>query len=58
MNVLKPKYIPAGIFTEVDREGDVRRVQYFSIQWMVIGQAKDMEEAKRFYGGAPVLESA
>jgi len=41
-NVLKPTYIPIG--------------DWFAVRWQILGQASSMEEAKRLYGGAPVLE--
>lgn len=40
---LKPIYTP--LFGE-----------WFSVRWDVLGLAKDMAEAKRLYGGSPVLE--
>jgi len=41
-NVLKPTYIHIG--------------DWFAVRWQILGQASSMEEAKRLYGGAPVLE--
>ena len=29
----------------------------FTVSWICIGTAKSMEEAKRIYGGSPVLEA-
>ena len=41
-NVLKPIYIPIG--------------DWVAVRWQILGQASSMEEAKRTYGGSPVLE--
>jgi len=41
-NVLKATYIPIG--------------DWFAVRWQILGQASSMEEAKRLFGGAPVLE--
>jgi hypothetical protein len=39
---LKPIYVPIG--------------DWFAVKWQVIGLAADMAEAKKLYGGSPVLE--
>jgi len=41
-NVLKPIYIPIG--------------DWVAVRWQILGRASSMEEAKRTYGGYPVLE--
>ncbi|MBT2300391.1 hypothetical protein J7E70_07925 [Variovorax paradoxus] len=42
-NVLKPTYIAIG--------------DWFAVRWEIIGQASSMEEARRIYGGRPILEA-
>jgi hypothetical protein len=42
-NVLKPIYIPIG--------------DWVAVRWQILGQASTMEEAKRKFGGSPVLEA-
>jgi hypothetical protein len=42
-NVLKPAYTPYA--------------DWYAVRWVVIGQASSMEDAKRRFGGYPVLES-
>jgi hypothetical protein len=42
-NVLKPTYIPIA--------------DWFAVRWVTLGQASSMEDAKRLYGGAPILEA-
>jgi hypothetical protein len=42
-NVLKPIYIPIG--------------DWVAVRWQILGQASSMEEAKRKFGGSPVLEA-
>jgi len=39
---LKPIYVPIGDF--------------FVVRWDILGLAADMAEAKKLYGGSPVLE--
>lgn len=46
-NVLFPVYVPAG----KDFEG---KMQY-NIQWNKVGTASNMQNAKKKYGGNPVL---
>lgn len=41
-NVLRPIYTPY--------------MDFFSVRWQVIGQARDMDEAKAQFDGYPVLE--
>lgn len=31
--------------------------EFFTVSWICIGTSKSIEEAKRTYGGAPVLEA-
>lgn len=42
-NVLRPTYIAIG--------------DWFAVRWVVIGQARDMDDAKAKFGGHPVLEA-
>lgn len=42
-NVLKPTYIPIG--------------DWFAVRWVVIGQARDLADAKAKFGGYPVMEA-
>lgn len=42
-NVLKPIYAPMG--------------EWFYVRWEVIGQATSMEDARKKFGGRPVLEA-
>jgi len=42
-------------FTEYDRSGQLVRKEWYAISWRELGPAKDMAEAKRVYGGSPVL---
>lgn len=50
---------PTGQFaTEIDRRtGRAARFEWFAISWRELGPAKDIAEAKRLYGGSPVLEA-
>ena len=44
-------------FTDIDRRtGEFVRKEWFAISWKPLGPAKDIAEAKRLYGGSPVLE--
>jgi hypothetical protein len=42
-------------FTEYDRSGQLVRKEWFAISWRELGPAKDMAEARKLYGGSPVL---
>lgn len=56
---LKILRIPTGqTFAEYDRSGQLVRKEWFRVDWEPLGLVKDMAEAKRVYGGSPVLESA
>jgi hypothetical protein len=59
---LKIIRIPTGqTFTEYDRSGQLVRKEWFRVEWQPLGDGvpvKDMAEAKRVYGGSPVLEDA
>jgi len=44
-------------FTEYDRSGQIVRKEWYAISWVELGPAKDMAEAKRLFGGSPVLEA-
>lgn len=50
--------IPTGQHaTEIDRHsGRASRIEWFRVEWKPLGPARDMAEAKRIYGGSPVLE--
>jgi hypothetical protein len=54
---LKEKYTTAGKFTELNKRGEQVQVEYFYVSWQRLGTVKDMAEAKRVYGGSPVLAS-
>lgn len=47
--VLRPIYIRTG---EIREDGK----PYFRVEWEEIGQSTSMEEAKRRFGGYPVLQ--
>jgi hypothetical protein len=47
--VLKPNFIRTGEVTPTGQP-------YYRVEWTVVGQAKDMEDAKRQFGGTPVLQ--
>lgn len=55
---LKPKYHSAGFFTEFNKRGEQVKVEYFHVSWLPLGPCTDMEDAKKRYGGYPVLEDA
>jgi hypothetical protein len=48
---------PTGsFFTDIDRKtGEFVRKEWYAISWRELGPAKDMAEARRIYGGSPVL---
>ena len=50
--------IPTGQFhTEIDRRtGLAVRREWFRIEWRELGAVSDLVEAKKRYGGSPVLE--
>lgn len=57
MTALQIIRIPTGQFaTEYDRSGQLVRREWFRIEWRPLGPAIDMADAKRRYGGSPVLE--
>lgn len=58
MTALQIIRIPTGqTFTDIDRRtGEFVRKEWFAVSWKPLGPAKDMEEAKKLYGGSPVLE--
>lgn len=57
MTALQIVRIPTGqFFTEYDRSGQLVRREWFRIEWRSLGPAADMADAKRRYGGSPVLE--
>ena len=59
MTALQIVRIPTGqFFTEYDRSGQLVRREWFRIEWRPLGHAADMADAKRRYGGSPVLEEA
>lgn len=49
---------PTGqFFTDIDRRtGEFVKREWYSVSWAPVGRAKDMEDARRLYGGYPVLE--
>lgn len=55
--VVQPYFSTAGTFTEYVR-GRLTKVEYFNVEFYRRGDVlvKDMAEAKRVYGGSPVLE--
>lgn len=57
---LKIIRIPTGLFTtEIDRRtGRAVSVEWYRVDWEPLGPCKDMEEAKRLFGGSPVLGEA
>jgi len=56
-NVLRPRYYPTGeFFRGTTRAGFNQPIEYQRLEWQVIGQAVDIADAKRKFGGAPVLE--
>lgn len=56
-DVLQPRFYPTGkFFTQYDRYGRLVREEFWGVDWYVIGQAHDMADAKRQFGGHPVLE--
>lgn len=58
-NVLEARFIPTGrFFTDINRWGRAEKREFYAVEWEVIGQAHDMEDAKRQFGGHPVLERA
>lgn len=50
--VLKPVYTKTGEVT-YSTEGPMR---WHTVEWQDIGRAEDLDDAKRKYGGYPVLE--
>lgn len=50
----KPQYTSAGFFTEYLR-GKLTKVEYFNVSWKTLGPADSMEDARKRYGGRPVL---
>jgi len=54
---LKIIRIPTGqFFTEYDRQGNLVRKEWHRIDWEPLGEVKDLAEAKKRFGGSPVLE--
>ena len=46
-------------FTDIDRRtGEFVRKEWYAISWRELGPAKDMAEARKLYGGSPVLAAA
>lgn len=58
-NVLEPNFYPTGrFFTGYDRYGRLLKQEFYAVGWNIVGQAHDMADAKRQFGGHPVLEQA
>lgn len=59
-NVLAPLFYPTGrYFNDIDRRtGRLEKREFYGVAWEVVGQAHDMADAKRQFGGHPVLERA
>lgn len=56
--VLRPIYRPTGTYiTGYTRTGNLLRQEEYSVVWDTIGLAKDMADAKRLFGGFPVLQA-
>jgi len=54
---LTPIYRPAGVnATTYTRTGALVTSEQFYVEWKELGPASDMADAKRLYGGYPVLE--
>ena len=57
--VLKPTFRKTGQqFTGYDREGNLTRIDWWSVDWTVIGHATSIEHAKEQGFVAPVLGEA
>ena len=51
--------IPTGqFFSDYDRQGNLVRKEWFKVDWREIGPCTSLEDAKKRYGGFPVLEVA
>lgn len=48
---------PTGLFfTDIDRRtGEAVKREWYSVSWLPLGPCKDMADARKRYGGAPVL---
>lgn len=55
---LKPQYTSAGKLTELNKRGEKVLVEYFNVSWRELGPCTSMEDARKRYGGRPVLEVA
>ena len=45
-------------FHEYDRQGQLVRKEWYAISWKPLGPCTSMEDARKRYGGRPVLEEA
>jgi hypothetical protein len=55
--VLTPIYRPTGTYiTNYTRTGALVKQEEYRVDWETIGLAEDMDEAKRLFGGYPVLQ--
>lgn len=55
--VLKAIYRPSGeFFPATGRHGQPIQVEHQTLQWIEVGFASSMADAKQQFGGAPVLE--
>lgn len=57
-SVLVPRYSPTGqTFTSINpRNGQVMQSEWQRVEWEKLGTASSMKEAKKRFGGRPVLE--
>jgi hypothetical protein len=54
--VLRPLYRPTGTYiTGYTRTGNLLRQEEYRVEMETLGLAKDMDEAKRLFGGYPIL---
>lgn len=55
-DVLTPARFPTGeVWWVHSREGGSMPLEWYRMEWRKIGRAIDMEDAKKRYGGSPVL---
>lgn len=57
-NAFRAYYYSVGPFTEFNNRGEKVKIEYYNMKLLPLGPCKDMAEAKRLFGGAPVLEEA
>lgn len=54
-NVYKVKYTPTGEHLEFKKGSRIFKDEIFDVEMVAVGEAKNMAEAKRKYGGYPIL---